>query len=326
MNDKLKKLDYKKMIVVDCETVKGLRDFNKDHPFFEVYAHKSRNKLTNEHLSEEEVIKHYNSNAPLYPEWGKIVCISVGFITDAGIRVKSFYGDDEKQILSDFVALVKKHNFTIVGHNIIGFDIPYIRKRFFINGLTDYLSDKQGNDVYMKPWLLDECLMDTMVAWKGSSFHTTSLDELCMLFGIDSSKNGAVSGQYVSQFYYDGKIEDIKEYCEADIVATSNLLRVWKGDPIVGKLEISVDPSSEPEPANILESIISKKDIEASDIEIIQSKTSKANNKEKEIVVDIVKSLAIQEQEFLDSGVVQADSKAVKEFKTKQAKSIYEKD
>ncbi len=50
----------------------------------------------------------YNKSA-LVAEFLKIVCVSVGFITNDGeIKTQSFYGDDEKVILKDVQSLLKR--------------------------------------------------------------------------------------------------------------------------------------------------------------------------------------------------------------------------
>ena len=44
--------------------------------------------------------------AGIYAEFGKIICISLGFINGEEFRIKSFYGDDEKVLLNEFITLV----------------------------------------------------------------------------------------------------------------------------------------------------------------------------------------------------------------------------
>ena len=231
MNQKIKFLDYSKLLFVDVETVKGCNDFSESHPFYSVWAWKFRNKETNILLTEEENVKLYNDKAALNAEWGKIVCISVGFIHNEELHIKSFTGD-EKDILINFKNLVVSTGRMIAGHNVVNFDVPYIRKRWVINKLGDYLSDKQGNDVYIKPWLLDDCVFDTMVAWKGTGFANSSLEELSMAFEIPASK-GNCHGNEVSDFYYSGRLDEIKTYCEKDVAVVANILRFWKGDSIL---------------------------------------------------------------------------------------------
>lgn len=287
MNQKIKNLEYEKLLFIDIETVAGCNNFDENHSQYSIWEWKQRNKETNEVLTAEENIKLYNTKAALFAEWGKIVCISAGFIHNGELHIKSFTGE-EKEILINFIHLVKSTGRMLAGHNVISFDIPYIRKRFFINGLTEYLSDKQGCDVYMKPWLLDDAIFDTMVAWKGSAFVNTSLEELAMVFNIPTSKDNC-HGNEVTEFYYSGRISEIKTYCEKDVAVVANILRVWKGDLILKPIireEIVV------EEITLLQKLNSNKAIytaELEEIKVILSKP-KISKKDKEIVFDLIKA------------------------------------
>jgi DNA polymerase III epsilon subunit-like protein len=313
MNQAIKSLEYSKLLFVDIETVAGCNNFDENHPQYDIWAWKQRNKETNEILTAEENIKLYNTKAALFAEWGKIVCISVGFVHNEELHIKSFVGE-EKQMLIDFIDLVKSTGRMIAGHNIIGFDINFIRKRFFINGLTDYLSDKQGNDVYMKPWLLDHSLFDTMVAWKGSGFANTSLEELTMVFGIPTSKDNC-HGNEVTEFYYSGRIKEIQSYCEKDVASVANLVRVWKGDSI---LEPIIRQDVQVEELPLLQRIYKATNIDSATKEKIQEKLSKAkpSKKDKEILYDILTSL------YINNAMFSSDKEDVKEQKRKEIKEL----
>ena len=50
----------------------------------------------------------YLSNAGIVPTYGKIVCISFGYLDNGIERISSFYGDDEKDIVNKFNELLKK--------------------------------------------------------------------------------------------------------------------------------------------------------------------------------------------------------------------------
>ncbi len=46
--------------------------------------------------------------AGIYSEFGKIICISVGFIKNREFRIKSYYGDDEHILLKEFSELLRQ--------------------------------------------------------------------------------------------------------------------------------------------------------------------------------------------------------------------------
>ena len=102
---------------------------NSGYPYFK------RNYSEESHLDSNEM---FVKKSALLPEFGKIVCVSVGFILPNNeIKLDSFYGD-EKDILtklSDLLNRVDKLGFILCGHNVKNFDLPYIAKRMLINGI-----------------------------------------------------------------------------------------------------------------------------------------------------------------------------------------------
>jgi 3'-5' exonuclease len=132
-------LDIHQILFLDIETVSEVRSFDElSDTFKSLWSAKSRQvlKLSNaEELSEQMLLESYTSRAAIFAEFGKIVCISVGFVALVnGKRVakfKSFSGTDEKQLLSDFVHLLNKHydhpeKQFLCGHNVKEFDVPYM--------------------------------------------------------------------------------------------------------------------------------------------------------------------------------------------------------
>ncbi len=190
------------------------------------------------------VYAHYPSaeylgdiSAGIYSEFGKIVCISVGFIffkeKHMHFRTKSFAGDDEKQLLIDFVALIKKFcstkDHTVCGHNIKEFDVPYMCRRMLIHGLAlPPLFQISGK----KPWEIN--FIDTLELWKfGDYKNYTSLKLLTAVFGIPTPKDD-IDGSQVAQVYYQEKnIQRIAQYCQKDVLATAQVfLRINGMDTI----------------------------------------------------------------------------------------------
>jgi len=315
MNSKIRKLKYEELLFVDIETVRGSEEFDENHPFYDVWAWKQRNKENNEIPSVEEVVQSYYNKAALFAEWGKIVCVSVGYIHNEKLYITSFTGEEE-EILVSYVNMLKKQSRMLVFHNGISFDVPYLRKRWFINGLGEYITDKQGNDVYMKPWLLDDVILDSMVAWKGSGFMNTSMDELAMCLGIPSSKN-EMKGNEVSDYFYNGKIDDIRKYCEKDVEVLANIIRKWKGDDIIqAEFKETITLKETP----ILERIYTSKEISEKDKEDLRKLVlvKKPTEEEIEVVRDIVTNI------YIESKMFKADSKAVVKEKENEVNELIE--
>lgn len=103
---------------------------------------------------------------------------------------------------------VKPH---FIGHNIAGFDLPFIFHRAIVNGVP--LPD--GFPIHPKPWG-DECF-DTMTYWAGPR-DRISLDNLCRALGIEGK--GGMDGSQVWDYVRAGRIAEVAEYCRHDIEIT----------------------------------------------------------------------------------------------------------
>lgn len=184
----------------------------------------------------------YQRRSSIFAEFGKIICISVGFLhetsTGRQIRMKSFYHDDEETLLLQFKRLLDEHYNTpyhlLCGHNAKEFDFPYICRRMLIHGiqLPNIL-----NIAGKKPWEIAH--LDTMELWKFGDYKAyTSLALLCHIFNIPTPKDD-ISGADVARVYYEeNDLERIKVYCEKDVVALIQLFLRMQGLPLVDEGEI----------------------------------------------------------------------------------------
>lgn len=182
------------------------------------------------------------SRAGIYSEFGRIVCISVGYfrITSEGrqFRLKSFSGSDEKQLLQDFLQLLNTHynkkESTLCGHNAKEFDFPYLGRRMLINGLA---LPSLLNIAGKKPW--EVCLLDTMELWKFGDYKSfTSLDLLATVLGIPSPKED-ISGKDIADVYWKEKnYTRISEYCQRDVITVAQILLKMRGEAILHNDEI----------------------------------------------------------------------------------------
>lgn len=235
----LEKVRLEKVLFLDIETVPQFYKFNElEEKGRELFEAKTR-FMQKEDKSFEEL---YDERAGIYAEFGKIVCISVGFIretrTGNQIRLKSFYHQDEETLLRQFKALLDEHYFSdqhvLCGHNAKEFDFPYICRRMLIHGIKlPHILDIAGK----KPWEISH--LDTMELWKFGDFKAyTSLALLCHVFGIPTPKDD-ISGADVARVYYEeNDLERIKVYCEKDVAALIQLFLRMRGDNLVDEGEI----------------------------------------------------------------------------------------
>ena len=184
----------------------------------------------------------YDEKAGIYAEFGKIVCISVGFVrstaTGRQIHMKSFAHDDEETLLRQFSRLLEDSFNTplhrLCGHNSREFDIPYICRRMLINGIK---LPNVLNLAGKKPWEVQH--LDTMELWKFGDYKAyTSLALLCHIFGIPTPKDD-ISGADVARVYFEeNDLARITKYCEKDVVALIQLFLKMNGESMIDESEI----------------------------------------------------------------------------------------
>ncbi len=179
----------------------------------------------------------YEERAAIYAEFGKIVCISIGYLhpSTRELRLKSFCLEDEKSLLQQFVDLLSRYfsnpeEHFICGHNIREFDIPYLCRRLVVHGirLPDILS-LSGK----KPWETVH-LLDTMQLWKFGDFKNyTSLDLLAAVLDVETPKDD-IDGSMVGKVYWKDKdLDRISRYCEKDVVTVAQVLLKMKGADLI---------------------------------------------------------------------------------------------
>jgi hypothetical protein len=163
---------------------------------------------------------------------GRIISIAVHIGPIPGFEIEGLSGNqsehafgidadaneqDEAQSLRDFLTLMSDFDSDcdeIVGHNIVGFDLPFIFQRCLINGIATRpfvnLGEYNVRGVY-----------DTMRAWwLGDRRSRVSLDDIAWALGIESSKTGEVEGSKVFDLYQTGRLREIREYNLNDVRVT----------------------------------------------------------------------------------------------------------
>jgi DNA polymerase elongation subunit (family B) len=220
------------ILFIDIETVPASPSFEVlDERMKELWTRKSSGFRTDI----QEPADVYQ-RAGIYAEFGKIICISAGFMSSVNppkMRIKSFYGDNEAEILSDFSALIEKFSrhreMILCAHNGKEFDYPYIARRMIINGLTiPAILDNAGK----KPWEVH--LLDTMELWKFGDFKSyTSLDLLTAALGIPTPKDD-IDGSMVADVYWkDANLPRIVKYCEKDVLAIAQVVNRFMNIPLL---------------------------------------------------------------------------------------------
>jgi predicted PolB exonuclease-like 3'-5' exonuclease len=221
------------ILFLDVETV-------SQHPQYDLLDERGRHlwqqkigfmaRRDDHEWEEEDFAQSYTAKAAIYAEFGKVIVISAGIIshsdeTGPSLRIKSFYGEDEREILEQFIQIMNK-NFNdpnthiLCGHNIREFDIPYLCRRMTAHHLTlPHLFNITGK----KPWEV-KYIADTMELWKyGDYKNYTSLDLLAYTLGLPSPKSTMDGSMVGHAFWHEQKLEEIRQYCERDVVTVAQV-------------------------------------------------------------------------------------------------------
>tara|TARA_B100001057_G_scaffold467417_1_gene525542 strand:- start:196 stop:837 length:642 start_codon:yes stop_codon:yes gene_type:complete len=176
------------ILFLDIETVPEAKNFDQlNLEAQDLFAAKTIYKRKATDISAED----YYDHAGIWAEFGKIVCISVGYVatTTNGrqFRVRSFFGD-EKQLLIDFKILLDKH-FSSIQHKLCAnngkeFDFPFIARRVLKHKLElPIFLQLMGKNPKEVPHI------DTSELWKfGDYKHYTSLKLLAHFFKFHPQK------------------------------------------------------------------------------------------------------------------------------------------
>jgi hypothetical protein len=235
----LNKTKLENILFLDIETVPEIEKYSDlSLEKQELFALKTQYQRKDEFTPEA-----FYDRAGIWAEFGKIICISVGYFVALGkkrnFRVKSFFGKED-DLLVAFKELLDSHfyqsNKLLCAHNGKEFDFPYIARRMIINSIT--LPEKL-NLFGKKPWEIAH--LDTMDLWKfGDYKHYTSLKLLANILHIPSPKQDIDGSQVASVYYKDKNLDRIVKYCERDTIAVAQLLLRFNNLPILDDKEITV--------------------------------------------------------------------------------------
>lgn len=232
------KTDLTNILFLDIETVPEHKEWSDLSELTqELYAKKTAYQRKDEVTPED-----FYERAGIWAEFGKIICISVAYFTENKgekvLRVTSFSGDNEKQILLDFRTLIKDHfnkpRHLLCAHNGKEFDFPFIARRMIVHQIE--LPSKL-NLFGKKPWEVPH--LDTMELWKfGDYKHFTSLQLLTSILGIPSPKDD-IDGSDVARVYYEeNDLPRIVDYCEKDTITLAQLLLRFNNEELISEENI----------------------------------------------------------------------------------------
>ncbi len=317
MNKKINSIPIEDILFWDLEVVREHENLEVGSEAFKLFRQKTKNKDTDEYLSDEEVIEQYKRKASLSPIHNKIVCLSMGFVKDGEINVKSLTGT-QSEIINQFSKVLAK-GYIPCGYNIVKFDFPVLRAKAFQEGIVDYAPDN-FNDAGKKEWSMTEVkyqtnIIDLMLQFQGSHYVPSSLAEVCYLLNVPTPKDD-IDGSEVSNTYYTEGVDRITSYCEKDVVACVHILQRMRGEELI-KVVVKRDGDSKKE-LNIVQKIVAENYLSDSiKKEILDKlKLSKATKKMRPQLEDILISA------YVKSDFSTTDSTATDDKETAEAKEL----
>jgi uncharacterized protein YprB with RNaseH-like and TPR domain len=124
----------------------------------------------------------------------------------------------------------------LCAHNGKEFDFPFLARRMIILGLPlPNVLDTSGK----KPWEVNH--LDTMELWKFGDYKSyTSLLLLATILGIPTPKDD-IDGSMVWEVYWKEKnLKRIVTYCQKDVLTVAQILRRFKGEPLIADADVEV--------------------------------------------------------------------------------------
>ncbi|ERM81055.1 3'-5' exonuclease [Rhodonellum psychrophilum GCM71 = DSM 17998] len=178
--------------------------------------------------------------AGIYAEFGKVICVGVGYFkfqkeeNKLVYRTKSFAEVEEYDTLLSFSELLQKKKWVLCAHNGKEFDFPYLSRRILINRIP---LPEPLQIAGKKPWEVRH--QDTLELWKfGDYKHYTRLELLASVFGIPTSKEGIDGSQVNDTYYNKGDLKNIQLYCIRDVWVTAQIYLAFQGIPPEMEIEV----------------------------------------------------------------------------------------
>lgn len=224
------KTQLENFLFFDVETAGSVSEYDKlTEPMQALWSHRCEYLRSldkhpeNSKMSDSEL---FLQKSALQAEFGRVVCVSLGRVkfsledfAPPSVQIVSYSGVDEYQVLTSVFKVMNamtKKGMKLFGHNVKRFDVPYLCKRAFINSLEPPVPLQVWDK---KPWEIG--ITDSSELWSFGAWQEgfTSLELLCTVLGLASPKD-EMRGDEVHRNFYEGKIEDIKKYCQKDVIST----------------------------------------------------------------------------------------------------------
>lgn len=169
-------------------------------------------RLKAEH--EQQVIE----TAPLSPDTGCV--LAIGYYAPANQKLVLVHGGDEATMIQEFwnkACDLRRSNRRLVGHNLMGFDLPFLIRRSWRLGLDVPNWVRDGRywakqfACTREAWLLGQ-------PWKDVK---SSLDHVARMLGVGAKTPGVDGGQFWKLYANPETRQQALDYLENDLILTA---------------------------------------------------------------------------------------------------------
>ncbi len=201
--------------IPDIEGLRLLRGVPAEVPEAEVFAQWARDR---KEAGQSDFVPHYLQ---------RVLVISCVFRNAEGVRVHSFVdrdGASEGRVIQNFFKTIEQKQPQLVSWNGGGFDLPVLHYRGLRHGVTAGKYWDLGEDDREYKWnnyisryhMRHLDLMDLLALYQPRA--NAPLDAMAKLCGFPGKLG--MDGSQVYTAYLEGKLEDIRRYCETDVMNT----------------------------------------------------------------------------------------------------------
>ncbi|MGV4414731.1 ribonuclease H-like domain-containing protein [Chryseobacterium sp. T1] len=230
----IQNIPINKILFLDIETVPQAEDWSHlDEQTQYLWDKKTKNQRKDDVTAEGFFV----DRGGIMAEFGKIICISIGMLEKNNeLKIKSFYGDNEKDLLLEFCEIFntpRLRDVILCAHNGKEFDFPYIARRLLINGIQPPVIFQMFGK---KPWEIPH--LDTLELWKFGDWKSfASLELLAHIFDVPTPKDDIDGSQVASVYYQDKDLLRIVKYCEKDVLTLCNVFRRMRQEDIIKRFD-----------------------------------------------------------------------------------------
>lgn len=285
---KKKEFDFEKhalgsFLFLDIETVAREKEIEEDTPLYESFVYKMRytEEAQRKDFNSYNVKALYAEKAALYPEFGKVVCITVGKIVDGKLILISFNDEDEVTLLTRFHKALYKwaaedENLALCGVNLKFFDLRFI----YIRSIVHQIVPVKGhiNLTGLKPW--EVYTADLTDYWKQTSPYNAPMLCIAEVLGLPNPKSDIDGSQVSSTYHNEGAkgLQRITEYCERDVLTTANIAMKLRFLPILELADTKKKSVAKPVKGTVAKPVNSIKEAKKIAVKLENTTVSKATD------------------------------------------------